>query len=163
MAKGIDSYVAVGISPTVRGVVKREQIKTNIDHIHEVCAAACWLSSLDLPVRLIVIPEGALQGFTDEVFDWEHQKYASELLLTSQDRRLTSSGRLPRNSIAIWSRPPKRMSQNSRGYSLTWSSFSLLKEKCFSSTARILRSFPSNIRCVRTMCGISGLRFMGVR
>jgi predicted amidohydrolase len=81
MAKGIDSYVAVGISPTVRGVLRREQIKTNIDHIHEVCAAACWLSSLDLPVRLIVIPEGALQGFTDEVFDWDHQKYAAEIAI----------------------------------------------------------------------------------
>ena len=81
MAKAIESYVAVGISPTVRGVVKREQIKTNIDHIHEVCAAACWLSSLDLPVRLIVIPEGALQGFTDEVFDWDHQQYAAEIAI----------------------------------------------------------------------------------
>jgi hypothetical protein len=69
MAKVIESYTAVGISPTVRGVLKREQIKANIDHLHEVCAAACWLSSLDLPVRLILIPEGALQGFTDEVFD----------------------------------------------------------------------------------------------
>lgn len=81
MAKAIESYVAVGISPTVRGVLRREQIKTNIDHIHEVCAAACWLSSLDLPVRLIVIPEGALQGFTDEVFDWDHKKYAEEIAI----------------------------------------------------------------------------------
>lgn len=69
MAKAVQAYTAVGISPTVRGVLKREQIKTNIEHIHEVCAAACWLSSLALPVKLIVIPEGALQGFTDEVFD----------------------------------------------------------------------------------------------
>ena len=81
MAKEVQSYTAVGISPTVRGVLKREQITTNIEHIHEVCTAACWLSSLDLPVRLLVIPEGALQGFTDEVFDWEHQKYAEEIAL----------------------------------------------------------------------------------
>jgi predicted amidohydrolase len=81
MANAVQSYTAVGISPTVRGVLKREQITTNIEHIHEVCAAACWLSSLDLPVRLIVIPEGALQGFTDEVFDWEHGKYAEEIAI----------------------------------------------------------------------------------
>ena len=65
----------------MRGVLKREQIKTNIDHLHEVCAAACWLSSLDLPVRLIVVPEGGLQGFTDEVFDWDHKRYAEEIAI----------------------------------------------------------------------------------
>ncbi len=81
MAKAVQAYTAVGISPTVRGVLKREQIKTNIEHIHEVCAAACWLSSLALPVKLIVIPEGALQGFTDEVFDWDHEKYADEIAI----------------------------------------------------------------------------------
>ena len=32
-------------------------------------------------MRLIVIPEGALQGFTDEVFDWDHQKYAEEIAI----------------------------------------------------------------------------------
>src|SRR5215813_8516979 len=81
MAKAVQSYTAVGISPTVRGVLGREQIARNIAHLHEVCAAACWLSSLDLPVRLIVIPEGALQGFTDEVFDWDHAKYAEEIAI----------------------------------------------------------------------------------
>lgn len=75
MAKRIQPYAAVGLSPTVRGVMKREQIRENIEHLHEVATAACWLSGLDLPVRLIVIPEGALQGFTDEIFDWDHEKY----------------------------------------------------------------------------------------
>ena len=28
-----------------------------------------------MPVRLIAIPEGALQGFTEEVFDWDHRRY----------------------------------------------------------------------------------------
>ena len=27
-----------------------------------MCKAAAWLSSLDLPVRLIALPEGALAG-----------------------------------------------------------------------------------------------------
>ena len=81
MPKAVQPYVAVGISPTVRGVLKREQIAENLEHLHEICAAACWLSSLDLPVRLIVIPEGGLQGFTDEVFDWDHEKYAEEIAI----------------------------------------------------------------------------------
>src|SRR3990167_4404725 len=37
-----------------------------------------WLSSLDLPVRLIAFPEGALQGFNDEVLDLDHAQFARE-------------------------------------------------------------------------------------
>jgi len=96
MAKPVQSYTAVGISPTVRGVLKREQITSNIEHLHEVCAAACWLSSLDLPVRLIVIPEGALQGFTDEVFDWEHTKYAEEIAIDIPGPETDQLGKIAR-------------------------------------------------------------------
>jgi len=40
--------------------------------------AAAWLSRLELPVRLIALPEGALQGFNDEVLDLDHVQYARE-------------------------------------------------------------------------------------
>jgi beta-ureidopropionase len=33
---------------------------------------------LELPVRLIALPEGALQGFNDEVLDLDHVQYARE-------------------------------------------------------------------------------------
>ncbi len=71
-------YTAVGLVPTVRGVRQRSEIQRNLDHIAHLIAAASWLSSLDLPVRLIAIPEGALQGFTDEVFDLDHVTYARQ-------------------------------------------------------------------------------------
>jgi predicted amidohydrolase len=71
-------YTAVGLIPTVRGVRKRAEIQRNLDHLAHLIAAASWLSSLDLPVRLIAIPEGALQGFNDEVFDLDHATYARE-------------------------------------------------------------------------------------
>ena len=71
-------YTAVGLIPTVRGVRKRTEIRRNLDHLADLMAAASWLSSLDLPVRLVAIPEGALQGFTDEVFDLDHATYARE-------------------------------------------------------------------------------------
>jgi len=73
-----DPYTAVGLIPTVRGVRKRAEIQRNLDHISHLMAAASWLSSLDLPVRLVLLPEGALQGFTDEVFDLDHATYANE-------------------------------------------------------------------------------------
>ncbi|MGH3159258.1 MAG: nitrilase-related carbon-nitrogen hydrolase, partial [Streptosporangiaceae bacterium] len=50
----------------------------NLEHISHLIKAASWLSSLDLPVRLIAIPEGALQGFNDEVLDLDHESYAAE-------------------------------------------------------------------------------------
>ena len=55
--------------------------------------AASWLSSLDLPVRLIVVPEGALQGFNDE---------SSSTKSPSTRRTSTSTGRRTRtpNTVA---------------------------------------------------------------
>jgi predicted amidohydrolase len=74
-------YQAVGLVTTVRGVRHRSEIRRNLEHIADVTAAASWLSSLDLPVRLVAIAEGALQGFTDEVFDLDHEAYAEEIAI----------------------------------------------------------------------------------
>ncbi|WP_306056795.1 nitrilase-related carbon-nitrogen hydrolase [Natronococcus wangiae] len=77
----IEKYAAVGLSPTVWGVEERSEIRKNLEHIHENLSAATWLSGLDLPVKLAVIPEGALQGFTDEVFDMDHESYREEIAI----------------------------------------------------------------------------------
>lgn len=77
----IEQYMALALQPTMRGCRKRSEIITNLKHISELIDAAVWLSGIDLPVRLIAIPEGALQGFTDEVFDWDHRKYVQEMAL----------------------------------------------------------------------------------
>src|SRR5437870_11694409 len=74
----ISPYTAVGLVPTVRGIRKREDIKRNIEHLTHLVKAAAWLSSLDLPVRLIAFPEGALQAFNDEVLDLDHVQFARE-------------------------------------------------------------------------------------
>ncbi|KDE57914.2 hydrolase [Halostagnicola sp. A56] len=77
----IEQYMAVGLSPTVWGAEERSDIQKNLDHIHETLSAATWLSSVDLPVKLAVIPEGALQGFTDEVHDMKHTEYREEIAI----------------------------------------------------------------------------------
>ncbi len=74
----IKPYTAVGLIPTVRGIRKRADIKRNLEHLSHLVKAASWLSSLDLPVRLIAFPEGALQGFNDEVLDLDHVQFARE-------------------------------------------------------------------------------------
>jgi predicted amidohydrolase len=73
-----EPYTAVGLIPTVWGIRKRADIQKNLDHIANLIKAASWLSSLDLPVRLIAIPEGGLQAFNDEVLDLDHVTYARE-------------------------------------------------------------------------------------
>jgi beta-ureidopropionase len=72
----IEPYNAVGLVPTVWGISERADINRNIDHHTHMIKAACWLSSLDLPVKLIALPEGALQGFNDEVLDVDHEDFA---------------------------------------------------------------------------------------
>src|SRR3954468_5973195 len=73
-----EPYTAVGLIPAVRGIRTRADIGRNLEHIAQLFKAASWLSSLDLPVRLIAIPEGALQAFNDEVLDLDHATYARE-------------------------------------------------------------------------------------
>ena len=65
----IEPYQALGLVPTMRGIRRRDDIQVNLEHLSHLIKAASWLSSLDLPVRLIAVPEGALQGFNDEVLD----------------------------------------------------------------------------------------------
>ena len=74
----IKPYTAVGLIPTVRGIRSRADIKRNLEHLAHLVKAASWSSSLDLPVRLIAFPEGALQGFNDEVLDLDHVQFARE-------------------------------------------------------------------------------------
>ena len=58
----IKPYTAVGLIPTVRGIRKRKDIKINLEHLSHLVKAASWLSSLDLPVRLIALPGGRAAG-----------------------------------------------------------------------------------------------------
>ena len=74
----IEPYQALGLVPTMRGIRRRHEIETNLEHLSHLIKAASWLSSLDLPVRLIAVPEGALQGFNDEVLDVDHEEFARE-------------------------------------------------------------------------------------
>ncbi|MGZ4182540.1 MAG: hypothetical protein ACXVUL_17860 [Solirubrobacteraceae bacterium] len=87
----IEPYQAVGLISTMRGIRRREEISWNLEHIAHMIKAASWLSSMDLPVRLICIPEGGLQGFTDEVLDLDTSHTRASARSTSPDPRPTSS------------------------------------------------------------------------
>src|SRR5438094_4599895 len=104
MASGgtmIRPYTAVGLIPTVRGIRRRSDIAINLEHLEHLTKAAAWLSSLDLPVRLIAIPEGALQGFNDEVLDLDHATFARECAIDVPGEETEALGRLAREYDAF--------------------------------------------------------------
>jgi predicted amidohydrolase len=92
----IEQYMALALQPVMRGAHRRSDIKANIDHIFELSRAAVWLSAIDLPVRLITIPEGALQGFTDEIFDWDHRHYVEHMAIDVPGEETQLLGNLAR-------------------------------------------------------------------
>jgi predicted amidohydrolase len=92
----IEPYQAIGLVPTMRGIRHRDEIRVNIEHISHLIKAASWLSSLDLPVRLIAIPEGALQGFNDEVLDLDHETFARECAIDVPGPETDALGALAR-------------------------------------------------------------------
>ena len=93
----IEQYMALALQPIMRGAYERNDITRNLDHIAELTRAAVCLSEIDLPVRLITIPEGALQGFTDEIFDWDHVEYVKELAIDIPGKETALLGELARD------------------------------------------------------------------
>ena len=94
--KMIEQYMALALQPIMRGAHTREDITRNLDHITELARAAVWLTAIDLPVRLITIPEGALQGFTDEIFDWDHVDYIKKTAIDIPGKETDYLGELAR-------------------------------------------------------------------
>ena len=74
-------YMAVGLSTVVRGISKRSEIARNLDVIEDAIHAAVSIIGINMPVRLIALAEGALTGFTDEIFDIPHTVAALDLFI----------------------------------------------------------------------------------
>ena len=79
--KPIPPYQAIGLSTVVYGVCERSQIKKNLDNIEDAFRAAVEISNINMPVRIVALAEGALTGFTDEVFDIPHKVAAKEIFI----------------------------------------------------------------------------------
>ena len=74
----MEPYTAVGLDTDGAGHPHPADIEINLEHLRHLVKAAAWLSSLSIPVRLIALPEGALQAFNDEVLDLDHATFARE-------------------------------------------------------------------------------------
>ena len=65
----IDPYIAVALQTTVRHVANRSEVERNLRHIGNMIDLVTHICSLELPVRLICLGEGAIQGFVDEIIN----------------------------------------------------------------------------------------------
>src|SRR5215467_11236382 len=72
-------YMAVGLSTVVHGIGSRRDIERNLRIVEDGIHAAVSIIGINMPVRLIALAEGALTGFTDEIFDIPHVTAAREL------------------------------------------------------------------------------------
>jgi len=95
-ARPVAPYMAVGISTVVYGVSSRSQIKVNLAMIEDAIHAAVTTVNINMPVKLVALPEGALTGFTDEVFDVPHVIAARELFIDIPGEETEFLGRLAR-------------------------------------------------------------------
>src|SRR5262249_39119195 len=92
-----EPHTAVRLIPTCWGIRRRQDIERNLEHLEGLTRAAVLVSGLDIPVRLVAIPEGALQGFTDEVFDLDHAEFARECAIDIPGPETDRLGRLARD------------------------------------------------------------------
>ena len=74
----------------------RDDIRRNLEHLDHLVTASTWLGGLDLPVRLVAVPEGALQGFNDEVLDLDHETFARDCAIDIPGPETDELGRLAR-------------------------------------------------------------------
>src|SRR5829696_9391225 len=89
-------YLAVGLSTVVHGVGSRKDIAENLAVIEDGIHAAMSIISINMPVKLIALAEGALTGFTDEAFDIPHVTAARELFIDIPGEETDTLARLAR-------------------------------------------------------------------
>ena len=75
----IDPYLAVALQTKVKHVKTRNETQINLDHIGKMIEMVTHMCSLELPVKLIALGEGSIQGFVDEILDMDQAEYAKTM------------------------------------------------------------------------------------
>ncbi len=90
----IAPYMAIGLSTAITGIAHRKHIKHNLVNIEEAIHAFISMVNINMPVKMIALAEGALTGFTDEIFDLPHKLAANELFIEIPGEETEWLGRL---------------------------------------------------------------------
>jgi hypothetical protein len=99
--------MAVGLSTVVHGIGSRRDIERNLQIVEDGIHAAVSIVGINMPVRLIALAEGALTGFTDEIFDIPHVTAARDLFIDIPGPE-TGSPRSPGNTTPTSWRSARR-------------------------------------------------------
>jgi predicted amidohydrolase len=75
----IEPYMAVALQTTVRHCARRSEVERNLTHIGNMIDLVCHICSLELPVRLIALGEGCIQGFADEILHLSSAEYTATM------------------------------------------------------------------------------------
>ncbi|MCZ9881695.1 nitrilase-related carbon-nitrogen hydrolase [Arthrobacter sp. B2a2-09] len=97
-------YMAVGLSTVVHAIGERRHIGRNLAIIEDAIHAAVSTVGINMPVKFIALAEGALTGFTDEIFDIPHVTAARELFIDipgPETERLSDLARHYKTYIAV--------------------------------------------------------------
>ena len=97
VAPYVAPYTAIGISTVVYTVSERKQIRVNLQTIEDAIHASMGVVSINLPVKLIALPEGALTGFPDEIFNIPHITAARDIFIDIPGEETEFLGRLARH------------------------------------------------------------------
>jgi predicted amidohydrolase len=97
----VEQYMALALQPVMVGAHERGDIFRNLEHIAELAFAAKNVTEIELPVRLYTLPEGALQGFTDEIFDWDHVDFIKRMAIDIPGKETQFLGDLARGLDAF--------------------------------------------------------------
>lgn len=92
--KPVAPYMAIGLSTVVYGIAERRHIRHNLETIEESIHASISMVNINMPVKVIALAEGALTGFTDEIFDLPHTLAARELFIDIPGEETEWLGRL---------------------------------------------------------------------
>lgn len=93
----IPPYMTIGLSTIATGVAERRHIRHNLETIEEAIHAAISIISINAPVRVVALAEGALTGFTDEIFDVPHVTAAREMFIDLPGEETEVLGKLARH------------------------------------------------------------------
>lgn len=75
----IDPYIAVALQTTVRHCATRSETERNLAHIGNMLDLVCHICALELPVRLVALGEGCIQGFADEILHLSSADYTASM------------------------------------------------------------------------------------
>ncbi|QAZ43207.1 hypothetical protein C1M53_09730 [Mesorhizobium sp. Pch-S] len=90
-------YMAIGLSTIVTGVAQRKHIRHNLETIEEAIHAAVSICAINAPIRVVALAEGALTGFTDEIFDVPHVTAARDIFIDLPGEETEALGKLARH------------------------------------------------------------------